>query len=217
MTRVAFDVIKTIEKYSEKPLKDCKLLDIGCWDGRISLSFVPLVKSVTGVDRVRSPDFAGHNVNFIETDVFNFLNACDDKFDIIICSELIEHVAEHETFLKGIGKCLSDKGLIYLTTNNKFWWKEAHYGLPFLSYLPKTIQDTYIRLSANRRTGVAYCEVVNLFSYGSLKRLFDKCGFIPVFVAPEGLVFPYSILKYVTRGPMWNLSKGFLVIAKRMS
>jgi SAM-dependent methyltransferase len=212
MARISFDILKTIEKRLDKPLKECTMLDIGCWSGRVSLPLAKKAKSLLGVDIRRSPEFKGKNVKFVKSDVFDFLLKCKDKFDIIICSEVIEHIVDQRAFLDEVRKCLKDDGLVYLTTNNKYWWKEGHYGLPFLTYLPKFVQKKYIHLFNKERT-CGY-DVTELFSHRRLNKLFRECGFDPDFVVPEGLKFPYSIIRYLLKGPMWNFSVGFMVLAK---
>ncbi|MBD3313499.1 methyltransferase domain-containing protein [Candidatus Woesearchaeota archaeon] len=213
MARISFDILKTIKKGYKKPLENARVLDVGCWNGRVSLPLLPYIRSLHGVDIRRSPEFRGKKVSFTKSSVFDYLNNCSKKFDIIICSEVIEHIEDQIGFLKMIKRCLSDDGIVFLTTNNKYWWKEGHYGLPFLTFLPKRAQKSYIKAFNKERT-CGY-EVTELFSYSRLKRYFRKTGYEPEFVIPEGLGFLYSIMKYVMKGPMWNLSVGFMVIARK--
>ena len=213
MARISFDIKKTLELRLKKPFAGSTMLDIGCWSGRLSLPLARKAKSLLGVDIRRSPEFKGKNVRFIKSNAFDFLLKCKEKFDIIICSEVIEHIVDQRAFLREIRKCLTDDGLVYLTTNNKYWWKEGHYGLPFLTYLPKFIQKRYIHLFHKERT-CGY-DVTELFSHRRLKKLFKECGFSAEFVVPEGLRFPYSIIRYIMKGPMWNFSVGFMAIARK--
>lgn len=216
MARIGYDLLGTLRKYVKKPLKDCDVLDIGCWDGRVSLPLLPYIKSLTGVDIRRSPDFRGKNVMFVKSSIFEYIRERGnkkEKFDIIICSEVIEHIGDQDAFMDNIRRCLNDNGIVYLTTNNKYWWKEGHYGLPFLTFLPKSAQKAYIRLFKKER--VCGYEVTELFSYRRLKSIFRKHGYEARFIAPEGLRFPYSLMKYMLKGFMWNFSVGFMVVAKK--
>lgn len=212
MARIQFDILRTMERYAGIPLSQSNVLDLGCWDGRLSLPLAKKVRSITGVDIRRSPLFKGKNVSFVKSDAITFLKNCREKFDIIFCSEVIEHIDDQERFLTSIRKVLSEKGIVYLTTNNKYWWKEGHYGLPFLTYLPKSLQKRYLKLFKRERK--VYF-VTNLFSHYALKNIFKSTGYEAKFIMPEDLKFPYSMIKHVITGPLWNLSPGFMVIAKK--
>jgi len=213
MARISFSLTETLKKGYRKPLKKARVLDIGCWEGRMSIPIAPKFKSLHGVDIRRSPMFKGKNVTFTKSSIFDYLKGCREKFDIIICSEVIEHIKDQRAFLQKIRKCLADDGIVFLSTNNKYWWKEGHYGLPFLTYLPKFLQKKYIKLF-NRERKCGY-DVTELFSYRRLKNLFIETGYAPGFTVPEGLSFPYSIIMHLMKGPMWNFSIGFMVIARK--
>lgn len=215
MTRIEFDILRTMEKHADIPLSESRVLDIGCWDGRLSLPLAKKVKSITGVDIRRSPAFKGKNITFVKSDALAYLKKSiewRERFDIIICSEVIEHIDGQEKFLIQLKKALSGEGILYLTTNNKYWWKEGHYGLPFLTYLPESLQKKYIQLFKKER---GLYQVTNLFSYRALKGMLKKAGYKAKFIMPEGLNFPYNMFGLMIKGPLWNLSPGFMVIAKK--
>ena len=209
LRRVGFDLVATLSKF--KDLGRCDVLDLGCGSGRVSLQICDSVKSVTGVDVRRVHEFTDCNVRFVHSDLFEFLDFNRVKFDIIIVSEVIEHLEDLQgVFLLRLKRHLKKDGIVYLTTNNKLWPIEGHYGLPLLTYLPGFLQEHYIRLF-NRVRGDG-CDI-RLFTYSRLRNLFISSGFVPEFIVPEGLRFPFSLARYL-RGWLWNFSKGFVVVAK---
>lgn len=78
--------------------KDAVVLDLGCGNGEISAMLGTLCKSVTGIDfdvskvrhaiAVNSRD----NVNFVCEDALLFLERNRVRYDVLICSHILEHL-----------------------------------------------------------------------------------------------------------------------------
>jgi len=123
---------RVVSKY-KNPSKKNKLdklecLDIGCGGGLLSERIARLGASVTGIDITKnSIEIAkihafnsGLNINYINTDVTSFIkNNFSKKFDLIIASEVIEHLDNRNLFFKEVSKLLKNKGILILTTINK--------------------------------------------------------------------------------------------------
>ena len=125
INRVVSKYNKTDEIYS---LNKLKCLDIGCGGGLLSERISRLGASVTGIDVTkRSIEIAkthalnsGLNINYINTDVSSFVkNNSSKKFDLIIASEVIEHLDNRSLFFKETSKLLKNKGILIITTINK--------------------------------------------------------------------------------------------------
>ncbi|EKD87570.1 MAG: ubiquinone/menaquinone biosynthesis methylase-like protein [uncultured bacterium] len=69
-----------------------------------------------------------------------------NTFDIVTSIEVIEHVNKPLRMLEEIHRVLKKDGILHITTANKWWPIEPHFKLPFLSYLPAKIADSYVRL-----------------------------------------------------------------------
>ena len=109
-------------------LNKLKCLDIGCGGGLLSERISRLGASVTGIDVTkRSIEIAkthalnsGLNINYINTDILSFIkNNSPKQFDLIIASEVIEHLDNRILFFKEISKLLKNKGILIITTINK--------------------------------------------------------------------------------------------------
>lgn len=76
----------------------------------------------------------------------------NDTFDAIICNTTIEHVEDPQSLLRDLNRVLKPDGVLYLTAPNRLWPIEGHFGLPFLSYLPKRWANLYLRIMGRRGT-----------------------------------------------------------------
>ena len=150
INRVVSKYKKTNEIY---PLNKLKCLDIGCGGGLLSERIARLGASVTGIDITKSSiEIAkihafnsGLNINYINTDVSSFIkNNSSKKFDLIVASEVIEHLDNRSLFFEEVSKLLKNRGILILTTINK-----TAFSLLFakfiaeniLKLLPKGIHD----------------------------------------------------------------------------
>lgn len=100
--------------------KRCKILDVGCGDGNLLQPFCELHECY-GVDiseaqlkKARAKKLRAFRVN-IETKKLPFQN---DFFDLVICSETIEHLLEIDNLFLEINRTLKPKGIFILTFPN---------------------------------------------------------------------------------------------------
>lgn len=99
-----------------------KVLDIACGSGYGSyiLASNSSPKKVVGVDLNKdSIRYANHryphkSVSRIVEDAIEF--SSDEKFDIIICFETIEHIQKYDKLLKNLSTLLSENGCLFLST-----------------------------------------------------------------------------------------------------
>lgn len=132
--------IKTIEKLMPEDVN--KILFIGCGQGEelkvckepavgLDLSFCALKKA----KEKRPKD------NFVEGDACN-LPFKSDSFDCVVCSEVLEHLAEPRKAISEFARILSKEGSVVITTPN---WR-SFYGLfrkiaEFISKHPVTASN----------------------------------------------------------------------------
>ena len=119
------------EKTETKFLDGLECLDIGCGGGILSERLSRLGARVTGIDASENSINVAreHSIksrleinyrcitttDLLKSDKKKFLN----KFDIVIASEVIEHVNERKIFLSDISKLCRTGGLVVFTTINK--------------------------------------------------------------------------------------------------
>ena len=114
-----------IKNNQNKPLKNIKILDIGCGGGLLSEPMSRLGADVVGIDASdRNIKVAklhakkNHlNIKYLCTSPEN-LNI-KTKFDVILNMEIIEHVENIDFFLKSCSKLLKKNGIMFVATINK--------------------------------------------------------------------------------------------------
>ena len=130
------------------PFKNLNLLDVGCGGGLIAEPMTRLGAKVTGIDasekNINVAKFHAEQMNL----KINYLCATpeklDEKFDVILCLEIIEHVADVDLFIKSCAKLLKKNGIIFFATLNRtaksflFAIVGAEY---ILNWLPKGTHD----------------------------------------------------------------------------
>ena len=112
-------------KASEKPLKNIKILDIGCGGGLLSEPMSRLGANVVGIDASkRNIEVAKFHSKKSKLKI-NYKVASPEmlnkkiKFDVILNMEIIEHVENIDFFLKESSKLLKKNGLMFVATLNK--------------------------------------------------------------------------------------------------
>ncbi|MCL4353219.1 class I SAM-dependent methyltransferase [Patescibacteria group bacterium] len=103
-----------------------KVLDIGCGAGVLSLYLASKGKKVFGIDvskkSISSCRQSAEYLHFknIEFARMNFPREVPrSKFDLIICNEVLEHIAEDELALIKIHQMLTDKGVLVISVPSK--------------------------------------------------------------------------------------------------
>ena len=112
-------------KSSNKPLKNIKLLDIGCGGGLLSEPMCRLGANVVGIDASKknievAKFHAKKNklkINYKVTSPEKLKTKI--KFDVILNMEIVEHVEDIDFFIKESAKLLKKNGVMFVATLNK--------------------------------------------------------------------------------------------------
>ena len=112
-------------KTSDKPLKNIKLLDIGCGGGLLSEPMCRLGASVIGIDASKknievAKFHAKKNKLKIDYKVASpEMLKNKTRFDVILNMEIVEHVNDIDFFIKESSKLLKKNGIMFIATLNK--------------------------------------------------------------------------------------------------
>ena len=129
-TRIGFIKDKLISHYvlnsdSEKPLRELKILDIGCGGGLLCEPLTRLGATMTGIDasndnievaKLHSKEMS-LNIKYIRCSPEN-LNF-ENEFDVILNMEVIEHVSDVNLFIQNCSKLIKKNGIMFVATINK--------------------------------------------------------------------------------------------------
>ncbi len=119
-------IIKRFGNKSEKlPLKDIKILDIGCGGGLLSEPLSRLGATVTGIDASdRNIKIAKMHLKKSKLNIDYHCSsperfAAKEEFDVVLNMEIVEHVDNVDFFLLKSSELLKKNGLMFIATLNK--------------------------------------------------------------------------------------------------
>jgi len=112
-------------KNKDKPLNGLNILDIGCGGGLLSEPMARLGAKVIGIDASeKNIKVAKHhlkksklNIKYFNTSPESF--NMNEKFDVILNMEIVEHVEDINIFIKQSSKFLKKKGIMFIATLNQ--------------------------------------------------------------------------------------------------
>ena len=159
------------------PTSEMYLLDIGCSTGIMTNQYAKKFKNTVGIDidtsgiKFAKESFENKNLNFYNCSHEDIMLG-NEKFDVVICTHIYEHVNNPNDYLKTCQKLLKPNGLMVCSTINRtsksflFAILGAEY---ILRWLPKGTH--------NWEKFIKPDELSNLISEAGLE-LVDKKGFI---------------------------------------
>jgi ubiquinone/menaquinone biosynthesis C-methylase UbiE len=225
--RKARTMVAVLEDYLGPNLQDLDLLDVGSSTGIIDEALASSFHTVVGLDidneavQHASRAFSRVNLFFQVGDATSlaFRNGC---LDVVICSQVYEHVPDAAAMIGEIFRVLKPGGVCYFAAGNRLVLIEPHYGLPLLSVIPRPMAHVFIRLSGRARH---YHELhLSYFGLRRLVRCFEVCDYTARLISsPEQfhtgyMIHPGSIkssialfvaryLRWMMPGYVWILSK----------
>lgn len=172
--RKAATMVAALSDYFDVPLKELRVLDVGASTGIIDNYLAGYFFSVLGIDIDKAAiesakkTFQKDNLNFREGDALS-TNLPNESVDVVICSQIYEHVPDAYTMMDEIFRVLRPGGICYFAAGNRLMWNEPHYKLPLLSAIPRPLAHLYIRMAGKASH---YHELH--FSYWGLRKLIKR-------------------------------------------
>ncbi|KAA6209158.1 bifunctional 2-polyprenyl-6-hydroxyphenol methylase/3-demethylubiquinol 3-O-methyltransferase UbiG [Avibacterium paragallinarum] len=129
-----------------------KVLDVGCGGGILSEAMAKQGATVTGIDMTTAPlevaklhsQEQGLRIDYQQTTVENFLEKHtalgEEKFDVITCMEMLEHVPDPNSIIQSCKALLKPDGVLFFSTINRTLkaWALVIVGAEYvLKMLPK--------------------------------------------------------------------------------
>ena len=194
--------IKRQENYGDYEIcQDLKILDIGCGGGILCEPLSRLGGQVTGIDVSENAILSakthaqtiGLDIDYKCISIEDF-NSKSYNFDLVIASEVIEHVSNRKHFLQMLKQISSNETSIIITTINKslpgivFGKFAAEY---ILNLIPKNTHDWNKFISPNNLYSEAKeCGII----------LNNFVGFVPDLVKNDFKLSSYLGINYAASG-----------------
>lgn len=180
-----------------------RVLDIGCGNGAFLIRLAGQFKNnknveFRGIDMAGAfADYANRAAKYKEVDgVVKFSQrdvekeGIEGQAEIIINSEVLEHLTKPEIFLEMVSRALSPKGIFLLSTPNvNNWAKYPLLGLKKL--LAKTNQEGWRKQLTRKEERFKLSEQeqhIRVFSLGQLKKELGRVG-LEVYATPRSTTF----------------------------
>jgi 2-polyprenyl-6-hydroxyphenyl methylase / 3-demethylubiquinone-9 3-methyltransferase len=104
-----------------------ELIDIGSGGGLVCVPMHNLGAKVTGLDanahNIEAAKECANkkqlNITYVNDTVENYAPAHLGKYDVVLCLEVIEHVANPAEFVKNVGRLVGQNGLLIFSTINR--------------------------------------------------------------------------------------------------
>ena len=108
-------------------IKNKQILDVGCGGGILSESLAIEGADVTGIDQGEKviqiaklhAKETNTKIQYKHTNIEDFYKNTSEKFDVITCLEMLEHVPDPNSIINTCSKLLKPGGKIFFSTINK--------------------------------------------------------------------------------------------------
>jgi glycosyltransferase involved in cell wall biosynthesis/SAM-dependent methyltransferase len=179
LRRLDFFIDKIMRHAGDRETGEYKILDIGCGNGNIAIPLSVMGFSVTGIDlsdaAIKATKMAADEVGVSLKLLVGGIETVAERFDAIICSEVLEHQADPVTFLNELKNRLAPGGLLLMSVPNGQSLEERlrrwlnHSNL-IKKGVKKIIGNATVQSSAQDPH-------VQFYSYSNLANQLRECGF----------------------------------------
>lgn len=195
--RKAETMIRVLSEQLAEPLSSLTVLNVGCWVGTIDEYLSRYFSSVTGIDinekaiACAKKMFRKDGLSFEVGDALS-TRFPSEKFDVVICSQVYEHVADANMLMAEVFRILKPGGVVYFAAGNRLVFIEPHYNLPLLSVLPRFIANFYTWASG--KGNLCYEKHLTYWGLKSLIKKFELVDYTRKILAePERFGTEYMV------------------------
>lgn len=223
-SRQILDTVRPFMRISDERLV---VADVGCGYGFTAAELAKRCRRVVGIEPSAALYEAARALREsrgLENLEIRHASAADlaesEAYDLAVLDNVLEHIADQPRALARISAALRPGGALFVIVPNKLWPLEVHYELPFLSYLPLSVANRYLRLT---RRGTDYTDASFAPTWLGLRRLLaarPELAWRFVLPADMSLATFGGSLQYrlgaaaLRRFPcLWVISKMFVVVA----
>ena len=192
------------ERYQEDNLRDIEdalagklsgksLLDLGSGMGGLSVAL--LLKHGPDGLRLQAMDYNPDYCNIARLRAARYgleLNVAvaagerlpypDASFDCVLCLDVLEHVADAASVMREMWRVLLPGGVVLTTVPNRRAFRDPHYHLPLINWLPRSLAERVIeRAGRSKGEGLLHDRQahadLNTYTWGEFRRAATTAGF----------------------------------------
>ncbi len=107
----------------------------------------------------------------------------DSEFDFVNMCEIIEHVESPVLAMEEVFRVTKEGGRVYISAPNRFGFKDQHFHLYFVNWLPRRISDHFIGIFGKHKNyeekgnGRQRLREMHYYTFGQISALTNKIGF----------------------------------------
>lgn len=156
--------LQQIERYGG-PLENRRILDLGSGMGGLSVALAlagafPLAyeynPAYCEITKLRAARYG------LDLPVINgageALPFADESFDLVTCWDVLEHVQDPEQLIAEISRVVRPNGRVLITAINRFAWRDPHYHMPLLNWLPRPLAEEIIQRRGRGKNAAAFTD-----------------------------------------------------------
>jgi len=106
----------------------------------------------------------------------------DASFDLVIAWDVVEHVQNPALLLAELARVLRPGGRVLLTVINRFAFRDPHYHLPLLNWLPRRLAEAIIERRGRSKSGADFSDrqslsEIHYYTMAGFRQLAVRYGF----------------------------------------
>jgi ubiquinone/menaquinone biosynthesis C-methylase UbiE len=212
-------IFKDVKKYL--PTYQGNILDIGCGQSPYKFLLNSSQTKYFGIDIIEATSFGYNNPDVTSFDGKN-IPFENDKFDAIICTEVLEHVQEFQYLIDEIYRTAKSNADIIVTIP----WSARYHYIPYdyFRYTPSSLQTMFIKFSSvnikPRGTDFAVIasKIIVLFFRGLFPDKAWKYIFLPLLLVFSPILIMAIIVAHLAILFNWGSQEdplGYTIVLKK--
>jgi O-antigen biosynthesis protein len=150
--------------------EDSTCLDVGCWTGNLGKALIEKKgcrvdgadRDIKALQKARSRGY--RNVFLVDFNRENSVFEMEEKYDFIICADVLEHLVNPGKVLEKLRNCLKDGGRIIIS-------------VPNIAFIQQRLEILLGKFNYSSQGGIMDENHLRFYTLKSIRKLTKKCGY----------------------------------------